>query len=152
MENTAIEWAHHTFNPWALMAPEAGYVELVHEPVASLADRGPIGNLKSQFRVGSEWLDVVRIEVSPSIITAMRATEIVAAHNIVAPGPAFRGLAKILPLFRLPVDEAVTCLPARRPLAGPFADKLASFARVLFANPIALTSLRSRAHFCAAFV
>ena len=143
-ENTKIEWADHTSNP---RYPGVG----VRHPMAMLAQRFAVAYVKTPFRTCSERLNVMRFEISTSIITAVDAAKLIAAHHIEAPLAALWCRAKVFPLLGRSVYVAVALSAARRSFPGSLTDQRSRFSSVFNAGPIASASLCRCAHFGAAF-
>ena len=144
-ENTKIEWADHT-----LVASETGQIDTVDKPVARFADGHAIAQVKPKLGITRPRLDVVRVEISTPVVTAVNAREPVSGLHVKGPllrlWPGASGHALGVP----PVNVRMARRPARRALSGSRADLCSCFRRVLFAKAIARTRLCRRAHFGAA--
>jgi hypothetical protein len=152
MENTKIEWATHTFNPWVSVSAETRDIDMMNKPMTSLADGYPIGNLKAKFRVCGERFDMVRVEIATSIIAAVNAAKPVPAHDIKSPCAAFWGLPQVFAALGLAIHKAMAGTTARRLLARLSTDQHSCLVGVLFPCPVAAASLCRCTHLGATFV
>lgn len=111
-ENTKIEWATHSTR----------LLCCVHRLVARLAKSDPVRKIQAQLRIAGEWLEMVRVQVAATSVTAVLAREEIPEHYVVA--PALVGLGESFPMSLgvLTVDIAVALGSARCPLSHDLAD------------------------------
>ena len=119
--------------------------------VASFAKRQSIGNLKTQFRICSERLKVVSMEIPTFAISAMLASKIVSGINIKPPSFIFGTKSKPQSLYALAVNISVAIFSSWCALSCYSANLFSCFKRMLFADSIAWPSFGRIAHFFTRF-
>lgn len=131
----------------------------VHEPVAGVANGDAVVEVEPEIGMFCPRLDVVGVKVSPSIVAAMDARELVSRLHVERPALRLRTVPILLALAMTSVDVRVTGRPARRSLPRDGADLRPGLRRVSLPDPVARPRLRGRAHFgatlgghCSAFL
>jgi len=138
--NSKIEWTDHTS------------VRCVDGLVTGFAQGHTVGELQTQLWVSGERLDVVRMQVAATRVSAVLACEGVSQHHVVSPALIGVGQAFSQTLNPQSVDVAGGIRAARRPLSCRSADLGPRLQGVRLAGSIAGPRLRSRAHLRAAFL
>lgn len=151
-EVSAISWTDATFNPCLRDEGIAPKLRLVRQLMASDTKRHAVSHVKSQFRKLSEWPDVMSIEISALIITAMTARKFVTEKYVVSPLLQFGRQALAASLDALPVDITRRVWASRRALSRLSANFGACFKGMLLSDPIAWTSKSGGPHFGSALL
>lgn len=147
-QTTKIEWCDHTLSSHT---PQSKSV-VMHSPVARLAERAAIIDVKAKLWKFGPSKNVVCVQISASIIPTMNAGKAVAGHYIKAPALKQRPAAISLPLCRPPVFIRRAVLSTQSARAHYGADFFPCFGRVPGPNAVAWARLRCRAHFGATFI
>lgn len=150
-ETTHISWADATFNPSARIriAPQRGDMG---EPVAALAERHAVAQLKAGVRVVCKGQNVVRVQVSALIISAVHACKAIPAEDVIAPSLQMSGQPQPATLYASAIDISGSIVASWRSLAGLLADQRARLWRVLFPETIAGPDHRRGAHLRSTFI
>lgn len=151
-ENTKIEWADHTFSGERLVRRPERQPVGVNEPVAALAKRNSVANVKAQVGMVGKAADVMSVQVPALIVAAVATCEAVSQVNVIAPALESSARSKSPALYALPIYIARRVLAARRIRSRGRADLCARFSGVLRPKAGAGLPLSGGAHLCPTFV
>lgn len=138
-KETGISWTDHTFNPWSLLS--------VNFAVTFSAQRQSVGDDDTQFGKLRKPFDMMRHEISASVVSAVLACKFVAQENVKSPTFVLAGKSFVAALREFSVFERVTFGTPLRSLSYSLADEGAGFKHVRHTRAIPVGSfLRGVAH------
>lgn len=144
-ENSKIEWTRHTSLEGS---PEVQPI-LMGDDVARIAKRHAISHITTSIRIERKFSNVVRLKVSPSLVSAKTTAKIVSREDHRAPRLVGVRSAIVLVSRRRTVLPSVVCIAALRRSSRRLADTSLCLGRMPCAQAVRV-ALPCRAHLSAA--